>query len=265
MDRPDQNPENPTTTEQWHRWTDWPLVAAAFLFLGAYAWPILDPALGHPWLFVCNTAMAVTWVAFVVDYAVRLWIAPNRWRFVRTNLVDLAIITLPILRPLRLLRLLTVLTVLNRTLSVTFRSRISMYAALGTTLLIVVAALAVLDAERGMEGANIQTFADALWWALVTITTVGYGDFYPVTTEGRFIAVGLFIGGIALVGVVTGSLSSWFIEKVRDSSDRDDEQAAIRTLTAEVRALRRELDEQEPAEAATAASAEPGSAPPSAN
>jgi voltage-gated potassium channel len=69
-------------------------------------------------------------------------------------------------------------------------------------LVLFVAALAVLQAERGHPGGNIESFGDALWWAVTTVTTVGYGDRFPVTTTGRFVAGGLMLAGIALLGVV---------------------------------------------------------------
>lgn len=73
-------------------------------------------------------------------------------------------------------------------------------------------ALAVLDAERASEAANITTFGDALWWATATVATVGYGDFTPVTLEGRVVAVMLMIVGIGLVGTVTGAMASWLMQ-----------------------------------------------------
>jgi voltage-gated potassium channel len=75
-------------------------------------------------------------------------------------------------------------------------------------------ALAVLDAEQDAPGANITTFGDALWWASTTVTTVGYGDRYPVTTEGRLVAVGLMLAGIGLVGAVTASVTAWILGRV---------------------------------------------------
>lgn len=106
------------------------------------------------------------------------------------------------------------------------------------------ASLAVLDAERGANGATLTTFGDALWWAFTTVMTVGYGDRYPITTQGRFIAAGLMLAGIALLGIVTASLASWLIDKVREVEEHT--QAATRAdaaaLTAEVRALRQDLD-----------------------
>jgi voltage-gated potassium channel len=69
----------------------------------------------------------------------------------------------------------------------------------GTTMILFVAALAILDAERNAPQAQIATFSDALWWAIVTTTTVGYGDLAPVTTPGKLVAVGLMLTGIALL------------------------------------------------------------------
>jgi len=110
----------------------------------------------------------------------------------------------------------------------------------GTSLIAFVAALAVLDAERGAEGAGIATFGDAMWWACTTMTTVGYGDLYPVTTVGRFVGVGLMIGGIALLGTVTATLASWLVEAVRDEAEQTDDR--VDAVHAEVMALRARLD-----------------------
>jgi hypothetical protein len=81
--------------------------------------------------------------------------------------------------------------------------------------LLLCASLAVLNAERHHAGANIANFGDALWWSALTATTVGYGDRFPVTADGRFMAAGLTIGAIALLGTVTASLASWLIKRVR--------------------------------------------------
>jgi voltage-gated potassium channel len=79
-----------------------------------------------------------------------------------------------------------------------------------------VGSIAVVDAERANPDANIQSFGDAVWWAATTVTTVGYGDRYPTTTEGRLVAVGLMLTGIALLGVVTAALASGFVERLSE-------------------------------------------------
>lgn len=86
------------------------------------------------------------------------------------------------------------------------------YASLTAFLLAFAAALAVYQQERGAPGATIRTFGDSVWWACSAITTVGYGDVTPVTPWGRLFAVGLMVCGLALLGAVTGSFSSWLIQ-----------------------------------------------------
>jgi voltage-gated potassium channel len=190
----------------------------------------------------------VAWAAFAVDYVVRLGLAHDRRRFFRRNLLDLAVVILPLLRPLRLLRLVRVLEVLNRAAADSLRGRVATYVVGGTVLVMFVASLAALDAERGRAGANIVTFKDAVWWSFATITTVGYGDRYPVTDTGRLVAAGLMICGIGLLGVVTAWLASWLIDRVSEVGEES--QAATRrdveALTAEVAALRAELSRRLP-------------------
>jgi voltage-gated potassium channel len=106
-----------------------------------------------------------------------------------------------------------------------------------------VAGLASLDAERSNPDANITTFGDALWWACTTITTVGYGDFFPVTAQGRLIAVALMIAGITMLGVVTAALASWFIERLGHVEALEREtQRDLDVVLAEVRGLHEEVD-----------------------
>ncbi|EME62530.1 ion transport protein, partial [Rhodococcus ruber BKS 20-38] len=123
------------------------------------------------------------------------------------------------LRPLRLLRLVTLLGVVHRSVGTALRGRVIVYASGSTALLLVVSSLAMLDAERTAPDATITTYPDALWWSAVTVTTVGYGDFAPVTATGRLIAVALMIAGIALLGVVTATLASWLVERVGEQDE----------------------------------------------
>jgi voltage-gated potassium channel len=100
-------------------------------------------------------------------------------------------------------------------------------------------AAAYVDAERGAPGATITDLGDGLWWAVATMTTVGYGDVYPVTGVGRIVAVCLMAAGIALLGVVTAMLASWLIERVSETSEAG--QAATRAQVADLQRQVREL------------------------
>ncbi|CAA9386845.1 MAG: Potassium voltage-gated channel subfamily KQT; possible potassium channel, VIC family [uncultured Quadrisphaera sp.] len=229
--------------DAWERRAEWPLTLAAIAFLGAYAWPILDPSLGRPWSTLCTAVTTAVWALFALDYLVRLVLSRQRRRFVRGNLLDLAIIVLPVLRPLRLLRLFTLLSLLNRYAGMSLRGRVAVYVGGSTLLVLLLGALAVLDAERGAEDTSITSFGDALWWSVTTVTSVGYGDTYPVTTAGRFVGVALMLTGIGLIGVVTASVATWLVQQV---SDADEEAEAARrrdllALSGEIAALREEL------------------------
>jgi voltage-gated potassium channel len=230
--------------ERWEDATEWWLTAAALLFLAAYALPVVDPDLAAPWPTVCRAVTAGAWIAFAVDYVVRLGLSVDRWTFVRTHLLDLAVITLPLLRPLRLLRLVTLLSVLNRHAGSSLRGRVAVYVVGATSLLVLVAALAALDAERGHPDGNIDGFGDALWWSFATVTTVGYGDRFPVTSTGRVVAAGLMLTGIALLGVVTATVASWLVDRVRQVGEEQEAvtRRDLQTLTAEIARLRASVD-----------------------
>ena len=232
-----------TRVERWERRTEWPLAATALAFLVAFAWPILDTHLSAPIRHSCRIIDYGAWALFVIDYAVRLGLAERRLSYAGRHLADLLIIALPVFRPLRLLRLVVFLRVLNKRATTTLRGRVAFYVVSATGLVVFCAALAELDAERHNPHANIATFHDSLWWAATTVSTVGYGDHYPVTTEGRLVAVGLMIAGVALLGVVTGSVATWLIERVREVEEAS--QAATRAdmvaLHAELAALRRQV------------------------
>jgi voltage-gated potassium channel len=202
---------------RWEHITEWPLTIAAVGFLVAYAIPIIDPG-DHPAAF--HDATWGIWAIFAFDFVVRLALSKRRLRYLSTHLIDVLIIVLPLLRPLRMLRLVSLLKILNRRASATMRGRVTIYAIGGSLLLAFCGALTVLEAERASPGANIVTFGDAMWWAVTTMTTVGYGDRYPVTEEGRIAAAGLMIGGIALLGAVTATLASWLVQQVNAESQQ---------------------------------------------
>lgn len=227
----------------WQRWTDWPLTALAGLFLVLYAVQVLYVSLPRAAQMRIEIAVWVVWVLFAVDYLVRFSVARRKLRFVLRNPFDLLVVALPILRPLRVVM---VITLLNRRFIHTLEHRVALFACGATMLVGLSASLAVLDAERDARDATITTFQDAAWWALTTITTVGYGDRYPVTTEGRLVAAALMVGGIALLGVVTGLVASWFVRMLKGTEQAVAERTedALRQEFAELRQEIRALTEQ---------------------
>lgn len=241
----------------WNRRVDWWLTGFAIVFLVAYAWQVLDTSLGPGGQAVLEVLITGTWVLFGLDYLVRIALARRRWRFVGTHLVDLAILALPMLRQLRALRVVTAVTVLNRQLRDDARGRVVVYVVGTVALIGFVASLAVLDAERDAPDATITTFGEAVWWTITTISTVGYGDRYPVTIEGRLVAVSLMVAGIALLGVVTASIASWFVENLRSSgaavgreldevsADVDRAEVQLTAVLAELRTISARLDSLE--------------------
>ena len=224
-----------TCLRRWERVSEWPLTAAALIFLVAYAWEVIADLRGAG-RQAAELVMNVVWAVFAVDYAGRLVCAPDRGRWLVRHLADLAVVALPVLRPLRLLRLVALLGVLHRGAGTALRGRITAYTAGGVSLLVLLSSLAVLDAERGAPGTPITTFGEAVWWSLVTITTIGYGDLAPVTAVGRCAAVLLMVGGVALAGVVTATLASWVISLVAEESA--EQEAATR---AQVEDLQRQV------------------------
>jgi voltage-gated potassium channel len=160
-------------------------------------------------------------IFFLLDFSIRFYQAENKLRFMRWGWIDLisSIPTLDFLRAgraLRLIRLLRILRAFRSTrhlVNHVFRKK-----AQGTfttvsviaILMVIFSAIAILQVEND-PNSNIKTAEDAIWWAYVTITTVGYGDKYPVTTEGRVIAAILMTTGVGLFGTFTGFLASWFV------------------------------------------------------
>jgi voltage-gated potassium channel len=236
--RPRLLPRPPFSAEQWRRWTEWPVTGAAVVFLVAYSWSVIGDLQGQAhddaeWV------MWGVWIIFVVDYIASLLTAERRAHWFVHHLPQFFVVALPALRPLRLLRLLSLWNVLQRAATSWVRGRISIYVAGCAAILVYIASLAELEAERGRPESNIEDFGTALWWAFETITTVGYGDHEPVTFEGRAIAVGLMIAGIGVLGIVTATLASWLVERVQVEERESDAVTAahIQALSTQVEAL----------------------------
>jgi len=210
--------------ERFASLVDGPMIVLAFLWLPVLIWPVVahpSPGLSE----ALNAIDYLVWALFAVEYLVKFYLAPHRWQFVRSHLIDLVVIVVPVLRPVRALRLvrlvrlaragLLAVELLRRARSILTHRGLH-FVLLSVALLIFVSAALEKAFEAGAKGSNIHSYADALWWAVVTVTTVGYGDRFPVSPAGRGIAVLLMLVGIGLVGVITATLASYFIEENRN-------------------------------------------------
>lgn len=233
------------TEERWQTMSFWPLLIASLIFLIAYSWRVITDLQGRGGT-VALVLMAVIWFLFAADYLIRLVLASQRGKWFRGHVFDLLVVLMPALMPLRLLRAVTVAPPLQRNKGTAIRSRVGIYGAGAAIVLIWMAALAVLDAERSSPDANIETFGEAIWWAFVTITTVGYGDYFPVTAAGRMIAVLLMAGGVAVLSVVTATISSWIIDKAAARIDGGDDEPATRGQVRELATLISQWGSQQP-------------------
>ena len=183
---------------------------------------------------------------FFLDFLISFVRAPNKWKYLATwGWIDLAssipmIDTLRWGRAARVLRIFRVLRgvratkliisfILDRRSEATFLA-----AALISILLVVFSSIAILQLETSAD-ANIKTPEDALWWAFVTITTVGYGDKVPLSPEGRIIAGLLMTAGVGLFGTFSGFVAAWFLEP--EAKKGQDEREGLRQELVAIRQL----------------------------
>lgn len=218
--------------ERFSRMVDGPMMVLALTMIPIIVIPVvfeLPARLDAAFLAVDY----LTWAAFAVEYLIKLYLAPDRWRFFKGNIPDLIIVVVPMLRPLRVLRATRLLRLLRLTRLIAFavegvhearsilrRRGLSWVLLVGVALDLVAAAL-VLTFERDMPNGNIHSYPDALWWAVTTVTTVGYGDRFPMSPAGRGVAVVLMVSGIALFGVITASIAAYFVEQKGQQEDQD--------------------------------------------
>lgn len=195
------------------------------------------------------------WLIFFIEYAVRFGAAKHRKYFVRHNLIDLATIVLPMLRPLRLassvraLRMLRIGAIVAAGLrSGKQTERLVNGRSVAVTAMVAVSIVAgcaavVYNIEHNAPGANIHTVGDAFWWAMVTVASVGYGDRYPVTAEGRLVAAGLMVVGICLVGLIAAAFTSVFVEQ-REEDEFDPQLQDLRDRLHRLELVLTALDER---------------------
>jgi voltage-gated potassium channel len=166
-------------------------------------------------------ALFIIWTLLLIEYVVRLVVTPDRRGYVRRRWVEPATVVVPPLQGWHLVGMekMSLLAQEGQLRLAVILKHHSLFrvliAAAGTIFL---GAWLVLLFEDRTHGGNIHDYPDALWWAIVTVTTVGYGDRYPVSTGGRYVAVVLMLVGIGLIGVLTATVASVFIKEHTDAN-----------------------------------------------
>lgn len=223
-----------------------PMLIAALLVIPVIA--IEQSAVGEPWDSIAGVLNWGIWVAFAIELIVMLAIVPSRGRWLREHPLEVAIVILTppflpaslqaarVLRLFRLLRLLRLAKLARRTFSLDGLRYVAMLAAL--TVLGGGAAFATLEDTSAWDG---------VWWAIVTITTVGYGDQFPETVPGRLVGAFVMLVGIGFIAILTGAVAQRFlatdIEEVTDVAE--EMEATDAEILTELREVRSRLERLE--------------------
>ncbi len=212
------------------RITEAPLLILSFvmipLLVGPFLWDLSPP---EETVFL--TVDSFIWALFAVDLIIKTAVAPHRLAYIRRHWLEVLVVVVPFFRPLRIIRIF----IFGSRAWLGFRRLVHVDFLLVYGIGLVIIASTVVASVEGGEQASIHSFADALWWAAVTITTVGYGDMVPVTVAGKAVATVLMIGGVAFFSGVTANLASFL---VRGS---EVEKKALSQLSKEIESLRGEL------------------------
>lgn len=196
------------------------LTVLALAFLVAFSYPAFNTDISDSTQTSLDLIQWISWGAFASDLLYGLSTAKNKKSFLLKHPLDIAAVLLPFLRPLRLLRIISFGGLALQKVAMGRQFAITLKVFIASIFIAYVAAIQITISERAVEGSNIKNFGDGLWWAITTVTTVGYGDKFPTTTEGKFLAVGLMIVGISLMGVITASVAAWFVKMGQGESTK---------------------------------------------
>jgi voltage-gated potassium channel len=194
------------------------LTLLALAFLIAFSYPAFVDPVPSSTQTLLNIVQWISWIAFAADLIYGLSKAKDKAKYLKKHPLEVVAVLFPFLRPLRLMRVISFGGLAIQKVAIGRQFAITIKVFIASIFIAYISAVQITITERAVEGSNIHNFGDGLWWAISTVTTVGYGDRYPTTTEGRFLAVVLMIMGISLVGVITASVAAWFVRMGQEDS-----------------------------------------------
>ena len=203
-----------------HRVWNETLTFLALAFLFAFSYPAFVDPVPTSTQTLLNIVQWVSWIAFAADLIYGLSTAESKKKYLKNHPLEIAAVLLPFLRPLRLMRVISIGGLAIQKVAIGRQLGITIKVFLTSIFVAYISAVQITITERGAEGSNIKNFGDGLWWAVTTVTTVGYGDRYPTTTQGRFLAAATMIMGISLMGVITASVAAWFIKMGQEDAKK---------------------------------------------
>ena len=197
------------------------LTFLALAFLVAFSYPAFVDPISTSTQSLLNIVQWITWVAFAGDLIYGLTKAPSKKGYLKKHPLEVAAVLLPFLRPLRLMRVISFGALAIQKVAIGRQFAMTIKVFIASIFVAYISAVQITISERDLEGSNITNFGDGLWWAITTVTTVGYGDRFPISTEGRFLAVLLMFVGISLVGVITASVAAWFVKMSNNDTENN--------------------------------------------
>jgi len=219
-----------TTLDRYNKLTGPAMMALALIYTGIFTVQSIIFQPQAQWYILLNRVSLAVWAVFAIDLAITFVLDPNKRSFPRRNILNIVTVVLPMFRALRILRIFTGgVWVSRKGNGILTRSAVASAVA-ATVLICFIGSLMILNAERGASKATIVSFWDAMWWSAETVTTVGYGDMYPVTGGGRLIAVGVMLLGISMLGVVSAGLAATLVKQSSNGADADTQQAMVTQL-----------------------------------
>ncbi len=225
------------------RATELPMLALALLMVPLLVLPFATD-ISHEaerWFLIGDY---VIWGLFTLEFGTKLLVAPNRLAYIRAHPLEAAMVVVPVLRPLRLMRVFMLLRLavalgLNTRLIRTFFLRRGTGFVIACLLIAVIGGgTLVFVAEHNHASSQITSLGDSYWWAMVTMTTVGYGDYAPVTPLGRGVAGALMIFGIAALSITTASIATLMTRSPQQPPPRTPTLRDLRIRQRQLRARR---------------------------